>query len=206
MILAALTALMMAAVGTTSASARVATDTSNKSVSKPCIDQNTGEEQGTFTWAGPTASWPPNHKDKTATITLTDVDDEPATDEVTLGVIGTHDEMTTEDNVTTEDTGTGNTDPVTDSTGGADAGTGSATVPVRWRAERSGHGDGRTYTFTASGTTDGTPTLDGSLPSVGTGMCEDVTFTVEVPHDQGNGAGKPAAKRSAKLHIRRAAR
>ena len=192
MILAGVATLAMGAVGTTTASARVATDTSNKTVNKDCLDTLTGQKQGVFTWSGPTASWPPNHKTKSATVTLTDFDspvDDPA-DDVTLEVVGTHDELTTVDNVTTEQNGTGNTDPATDSSGGVGGGTGSASVPVSWRSERSGNGDGRTYTFTATGTT------DGAGPAA-VSTCQPVTFEVAVPHDQ----GKPKSakrKRSAR--------
>lgn len=174
-------AVALAAVGTTTASARVATDTSSKTVSQPCIDSVTGERQGTFTWEGPTASWPPNHKEIAARITLTDEDTEALTDDVSLEVAGVHDEATYTDGVATgELNGSGNTDPATDSRGGVAAGTGSASVPVAWRSERSGRGDGRTYTFTAAGTTD-----------TGLATCKPVSFGVIVPHDQGQGSGKP---------------
>jgi hypothetical protein len=192
--LAGLAAVSMAAVGTGTASARVATDTSSKTLSQDCIDMATGQKQGVFTWEGPTASWPPNHKDKTATITLSEYDspvDDPA-DEVTILVNGTHDEVLADG---TEMNGAGNTDPVTDAKGGAAAHTGSASVPVTWRSERSGRGDGRTYTFTATGTTDGA--VDG-LPAAST--CEPVQFTVAVPHDQ----SKPkSAKRKKSLRLKR---
>jgi hypothetical protein len=187
------TALMMIAVGATTASARLATDTSNKSVSKPCIEKTTGQQEGTFTWSGPTASWPPNHKDKAATITLTDSDEEPVTDHVLLAVAATHDEILADG---TEMNGTGNTNPATDATGGEDTGSGSASVPVTWRSERSGRGDGRVYTFTATGTTDGPAE---GLPSLST--CNPVTFTVAVPHDQ-SGTRKASKKRSLRLRSR----
>ena len=183
--LAGLAAVTMTAVGTTTASARMATDTSSKTRSAACIDSLTDERQGTFTWEGPTASWPPNHKDIAAQITLTDEDTEELTDDVSLTVVGVHDEATYDDNVATgEMNGSGNTDPATDSRGGVAGGTDSASVPVAWRSERSGRGDGRTYTFTATGTTDS-----------GLATCDPVTFTVEVPHDQGQGAGKPKGKK-----------
>ena len=186
-ILAGVSALAVTAVGSTTASARMATDTSSKTYSQDCIDAVTGERQGSFTWEGPTASWPPNHKTKSAVITLTDDDAEPALDDVSLEVVGTHDEATYDDNgvATGEQNGAGNTDPVTDSSGGVGAGTDSASVPVSWRSERSGRGDGRTYTFTTTGATDNT-----------LGTCKPVAFTVEVPHDQGAGAGKPKSKKA----------
>ena len=192
-ILAGLAAVGMTAVGTTTASARTATDTSSKTRSAACVDA-LDQRQGTFVWEGPTASWPPNHKDIAAQITLYDEDDEALTDDVTIEVVGIHDEATYEDNVATgEMNGAGNTDPATDSRGGAGGGTGSASVPVAWRSERSGRGDGRTYTFTATGTTDS-----------GLSTCDPVAFTVEVPHDQGQGAGKPSKPSKKSKRARRA--
>lgn len=106
--LAAAGVLMVGAVGATTASARLATDTSNKSISQDCLESTTGQVEGTFVWEGPMASWPPNHKDETATITLFDSDDEPATDEVSLAVVPTHDEILENG---TELNGSGNTSP-----------------------------------------------------------------------------------------------
>jgi hypothetical protein len=146
--------------------------------SQDCVAAIGGQNvdgEGTFTWTGPQSSWPPNHKDVAASITLTDDDAEPATDDVVLTVVGTHDEQIVEGSELGEENGAGNTNPATDATGGTADGTGSATVPVTFRAERAGTGDGRTYTFTATGT------LDNGLT-----MCEPVTFVVSIPHDQGN--------------------
>ena len=195
--LAAAGVLMVGAVGATTASARLATDTSNKSISQDCVESTTGQVEGTFVWEGPTASWPPNHKDKTATITLFDSDDEPATDEVSLAVVPTHDEILENG---TELNGSGNTPVESDASGGEAAGTGEASVPVRWRAERSGRGDGRVYTFTATGTTDGA--MEG-MPSLST--CDPVSFTVAVPHDQGSGndARKKSSKKLRRPKLRR---
>lgn len=136
--------------------------------------------EGTFTWAGPTSSWPPNHKTKSASITLTDDDAEPATDEVSLTVVPTHDEQIYEGTTLVgEENGAGNTNPATDGTGGTKTGTGSATVPVTWRSERAGTGDGRVYSFTAIGT------LDNGLTE-----CDPVTFIATVPHDQRSHSGQ----------------
>ena len=195
--LAGLAAVSMTAVGTTTASARLATDTSSKTLTADCIDTLSGQKQGVFTWEGPTASWPPNHKDKTALVSLTDHDaiDEPA-DEVTIAVNGTHDEILADG---TEQNGSGSTPLASDAKGGASTGTGTASVPVSWRSERSGNGDGRVYTFTATGTTDGAAE---GLPAAST--CKPVTFEVAVPHDQGQGSGKPASRKKGVKRARRA--
>jgi hypothetical protein len=204
LILAGLTAASMAVVGAGGAQAKPAFDGSNKTVEKPCVDSTTGETQGEFVWVGPIASWPPNHKDKTATVYLYDQDDETLTDDVTLAVVGAHDEATYDDNgvATGEENGAGKTDPVTDARGGTGAGTGSASTPVVWRSERSGRGDGRTYTFTATGTTDGASAPEG-LGTASLATCDPVTFTVDVPHDMGKGDGKPSGSRKKARRARR---
>ena len=181
-------------------------DTSNKSISLPCIDNMTGAEEGTFTWTGPTAAWPPNHKDKAAAITLTDddADESDLADDVTLAVAAGHDEQLkdAEGNLTgSEANGSGNTDTLTDATGGATSGdAGSATQGVTFRAERAGTGDGRVYTFVADGTVNGASTGVEDVPGLTLTTCEPVTFTVTVPHDLGGGNdGATKRKRSAKL-------
>lgn len=131
-----------------------------------------GVIQGEFRYDGVTTAWPPNHKYRYATITLTDVDAEPATDEATLVVTPSHDQVRANG---FEFVGSGNTSWLTDGTGGTDTGTPTASVPVSFRGERSGTDQtGRTYSFLAEGTTDN-----------GLATCEPVTFTAEVPHDQG---------------------
>ena len=54
--LAGVAAVAMTAVGTTTASAKLAVDTGPKTVAQDCIDMATGQKQGVFTWEGPTAS------------------------------------------------------------------------------------------------------------------------------------------------------
>jgi hypothetical protein len=177
---------LLSAVGATSAPARVANDAAkdnNKTVTADCINMLSQQKEGTFTWSGPTYAWPPNHKYRSATITLTDEDDEPLTEDVTIEAVATHDEMVGE---TGELNGAGHTDPATDAVGGAGGGTGSASTPVQFRGERSGRGDGRTYDFLVEGTTD-----------TGLSECAPVHFYVEVPHDLGQGSGKKSARRRA---------
>ena len=146
----------------------------NGIVTKDCINAATNQKEGEFKYEGPVVAWPPNHKYRNASITLTDTDGDPLND-VTVTVAGTHDQILTDGS---EMNGSGNTDPATDATPGAGAGTeGSATANFKFRGERSGkEKDGRTYTFTANGTTDG--------PAAVLSTCKPVTFTAVVPHDQ----------------------
>jgi hypothetical protein len=202
---AAIAALVVAAVGGVgAASATQGHQTKYATITTDCINSITGQDEGDITYTGPIEVWPPNHKYVSATITVTDDDAEPATDQATASVAGRHDQMLDDG---AEMTGSGNTDPATDVVPGP-PGTGSptATTGVQFRAERSGHkwtdgGDawrGRTYTFTVMGTTD-----DGLT------TCNPVDFTATVPHDQGNHTGSSttsAKKLSAKskaLRLRR---
>jgi hypothetical protein len=202
---AALAALVVVAVvGVSGASAVQGHQTKYATITKDCINSITGQDEGDITYTGPVEVWPPNHKYVSATITVTDVDAEPATDQATAAVAGGHDQVLDDG---AEMTGTGNTDPATDVMPGAPGtGTPTAETSVQFRAERSGHkwtdgGDswrGRTYTFTVSGTTDN-----------GLTTCNPVNFTATVPHDQGNhtGASKISAKKiSATAKAKRLAR
>ena len=170
--------LGLAAVAPAPALAMTASDAGihDKVVTKtaPCVDTTTGQTNGVFTYVGPDTVWPPNHKYRTAKITLTDTDKTNPLNGVTVAVTGTHDQMLSDGS---EMTGSGNTDPATDVVPGAPGtGTDSATTSVKFRGERSGRDKtGRTYTFTANGTVDS-----------GTSKCKAVDFTATVPHDQGN--------------------
>jgi hypothetical protein len=135
------------------------------------------------TWT-PASVFPPNHKYADGTLTYTSPED---SDNLTLtiGAI-THDEYL-EDG--TELNGSGNT-PV-DSTGSATTvsqdGVKSVSLPFQIRAERSGRGDGRTYTipFTAKASAAGS-----SVPLIGNAGDEnDCSGEAEVvvPHDMGQG-------------------
>ena len=133
--------------------------------SQPCINALTGQEEGTFSLSGVLSAWPPNHKPRDITFTLTDTDAEAVLDEVTIEVSGTHDEI--------GQNGAGDPNN-TDLAGGAGSGSGSASTGATYLAERSGNGDGRVYTWTVTGTTDN-----------GTAECEPVTYETTVVHDQG---------------------
>ena len=196
LLLAALAAVgVMAVAGVGGASAEQGHQTKYDTVTKDCINSLTGADEGDIVYTGPVEVWPPNHKYVAATITVTDDDAEPATDQATAAVAGSHDQMLDDG---AEMNGSGNTDPATDVVPGAPGmGTPTARTGVQFRAERSGHkwtdgGDawrGRTYTFTVSGTTDN-----------GLTTCEPVDFTAVVPHDQGNHTGSTtttAKKRAA---------
>ena len=194
LLFAALAAASVVAVGSAGPAAAVqGQNTQYATITKDCTNSITGQKEGEVTYTGPVVVWPPNHKYVSATITVTDDDAEPATDQATASVVGSHDQMVDD---TTEMTGSGNTDPATDVVPGPPGtGTPTATTSVQFRAERSGHkwtdgGDawrGRTYTFTVSGTTDN-----------GLSTCNPVNFTATVPHDQGNhtGSSTTASKKS----------
>jgi hypothetical protein len=194
LLFAALAALAVVVVGGAgAASADQGHQTKYATITKDCINSITGQDEGDITYTGPVEVWPPNHKYVSATITVTDDDAEPATDEATASVAGRHDQMVDD---TTEMNGSGNTDPATDVVPGPPGtGTPTATTSVQFRAERSGHkwtdgGDawrGRTYTFTVMGTTDN-----------GLSNCNPVDFTATVPHDQGNHTGSSTT--TAKAH------
>ena len=131
-------------------------------------DQRDCGDGDTIDWVGPIKLWPPNHKFVSTTVAATGSDE---TEGVTITVTPT---------VTDAAGGDGgpNHDPdYTPEGSPAATGTGSATVDLALRAERSGRGDGRTYTINWSATfDDGSKTCsssqDGQSP-----------FIVEVPHD-----------------------
>jgi hypothetical protein len=136
------------------------------SASAPCVD--TLGEHGTFTIEGALDAWPPNHKPETVTFTLTDENAIPLQG-VTIGVVGTeHDEEGMN--------GAGDPSNTDVATGAPGAGEGSASTTATFLVERSGHGDGRTYTYTVGGTVNS-----------GLTTCEPVTFQTTVAHDQGGG-------------------
>jgi hypothetical protein len=135
-----------------------------------CVNSISGQHEGVFQYDGVTVAWPPNHKARTALITLTDDDAEPATDTATLTVTATHDQILADG---TEMLGSGHTTPDW-MVPAASSGTPTAEAQVSFLGERSGQDlSGRTYTFTANGTTDD-----------GFSTCDPVTFTAFVPHDQ----------------------
>ena len=126
-------------------------------------------DDSTVTYAGPLKLWPPNHKYVPFSVTITD----DSGDNVTLATEGVHEEYA-EDG--TEQNGAGNTaDDVSPAAATAE-GAGSATTNHEARAERSGRGDGRTYTIAYEATAD-----NGLTECMG-------TFEIVVPHDMRGGA------------------
>ena len=166
-----LTLSAVAAVGITAGPAAAGTKDQKGTASADCINSVTGLYEGTFDYDGVTVAWPPNHKERQATISLTDDDAEPLTDTASIEVTGTHDQIAGNGK---EFVGSGNTSLLTDVLPGAGTGTPTAAAVFFFRGERSGTDQtGRVYTFTATGTTDN-----------GASECEPVTFTAFVPHDQ----------------------
>jgi hypothetical protein len=128
-------------------------------------------DDSTITYNGPLKMWPPNHKLQDVSITAHDGDAEPATDDTTLTVTfnvldaagGDGGPQHDPDVVMLNPMGSGNPD---------------ATVPLQLRSERSGKGEGRTYTLNA------TAVFDSGMP---TSSCT-AEFEVVVPHDMSGGA------------------
>lgn len=120
-------------------------------------------------WFGATTLWPPNHKLQSVSVTA---DAGNAADQVSIEV----------DPVVTDAVG-GDGGPNHDpdfvyESGPAASGTDTATVPFALRSERSGRGDGRTYTINWTATFGEkvcTSNDDGQSP-----------FVVAVPHDMRN--------------------
>lgn len=122
-------------------------------------------------WFGATTLWPPNHKFVPASVTADDAD---SAQNVTIEI----------DPVVTDavggDGGAQHDPDFTYTSGPAATGTDTATVDFALRSERSGRGDGRTYTINWKATFDnGSKTCtsddDGQSP-----------FVVSVPHDMRN--------------------
>ena len=125
-------------------------------------------DNGVVNWVGPIKLWPPNHKFVAETVTAV-ADD--ASSSVTLTLIPT---------VTDAAGGDGgpNHDPDYTPEDPAATGTGSASVDLNLRAERSGRGDGRTYTI------DWIAEFDDETCSSQESSTDDRTpFVVTVPHD-----------------------
>jgi hypothetical protein len=138
-------------------------------VSRDCGDGDT------VVLDGPAKLWPPNHKFVDEPVTATDGD---RSSQVTISVYPT---------VTDAVGGDGGPQHDPDANASQDeplmaSGTGSATAGLQLRAERSGKGEGRTYTINWMATFDNgskhcNSTDEGQAP-----------FTVTTPHDMRGGA------------------
>jgi hypothetical protein len=129
-----------------------------------------GDGDNSIVFNGPDKLWPPNHKYRYITITADGGKDplgNPSSEMVSLSTTVTSDEGELEH-------GSGHTLLDANPPAAMNMGTGKTSVTHGLRGERSGRGDGRTYTIDAKAT------FDNGLSS-----CEK-TFTVTVPHDMGN--------------------
>ena len=130
----------------------------------------------TVTYTGPLKMWPPNHKLQDVSVIATDGGDDNGSDQTNLTATITLTDASGGD-------GGPNHDP--DYTPGelADSGDPSAEVPFFLRSERSGKGDGRTYTINWAATFDGGSKECSSEDGGGR-----TSFVVTVPHDMRGGA------------------
>jgi hypothetical protein len=123
----------------------------------------------TVTYAGPLKLWPPNHKYVPFSVTITD----DSGDDVSLATEVTHEEYAEDGS---ELNGAGNTTDDANPAAAESSGSGTTTNNHEVRSERSGRGDGRTYTVSYEGTAD-----NGLTQCMG-------TFEILVPHDMRGGA------------------
>lgn len=133
-------------------------------------DSRDCEDGDVVNWVGPIKLWPPNHKFVLETVSAVAGD---SSDQVTLTLSPTVTDVAGGD-------GGPNHDPDYTPEDPAATGTGSASVDLNLRAERSGKGDGRTYTIDwVAEFGDKTCTSEDAGQS---------PFVVTVPHDMRGGA------------------
>ena len=135
-------------------------------------DSRTCEGGDVVNWLGAIKLWPPNHKFQASTVQALG---DSATEGVTLAIRPV---------VTDASGGDGGANHDPDymwSDSPANTGSGQATVDNQLRAERSGKGEGRTYTVHFTATFD-----DGSETCTSEDGSQ-APFIVTVPHDMGNG-------------------
>jgi len=136
----------------------------NTTVSRDCGDGDT------VVYTGPEKMWPPNHKLQNVSVVATDGGADNGSDQTTLMIAP---------NVTDVAGGDGGPQHDPDYTPGdlAASGDPSAEVDFWLRAERSGKGDGRTYTINWAAT------FDGGAKSCSSSDDGQSPFVVTVPHD-----------------------
>ena len=185
LISAAVLGLGISTVGIASADKPGDTDTtktSNKYQERDCGDGDI------VALDGPDTLWPPNHKMVDQSATATDGDDgDPLTNPTDDASNATS--LTLTPSVMDAVGGDGGPQHGPDwnfPAGPTASGDPSATVPFQVRAERSGKGEGRTYTF------DWVATFDGIAGGLSGKTCSSADegqtpFTIFVPHDQGKG-------------------
>jgi len=144
------------------------------------------QADGTITYNGPLKLWPPNHKLQPVYFVAQATDDTPDDTMVALDTTGTHEEFVDGEEMNGSGGGNGvNSGPDVDPPDDMDSDDdGNARTDHGVRSERSGQGDGRTYTLLAVATFDGDPCegVDANDDPIA------VPFKVEVPHDMRGGA------------------
>ncbi|MGH2755212.1 MAG: hypothetical protein ACRDLB_12390 [Actinomycetota bacterium] len=140
-----------------------------------------GMATGSVVYEGPTELWPPNHKYVPATVTFIDEDSDPAAgDDLMAEFMAGHDQIIDGEEIN----GAGNTDEDITPAVGMPSGTGTVVQDFLIRGERSGRvKEGRNYTI-AGAVEFSDSNMNAS--SVDTEACM-FSFTIHVPHDQGNG-------------------
>ena len=136
----------------------------------------------TISFTGSPTLWPPNHKYRTYTIVAKSSS---SMDMVTLDSTVTNDEVVDGEELNGSGNTTDDVKPNPASDHGSDP-DGQASVTQQVRGERSGRGDGRTYTFDEMATF-----------GMGTMPCS-TSFTVTVPHDQRDHQGRATSKAALK--------
>lgn len=171
--------LALAVGGTGFALADKPGDTDTTKTSRTTQPRDCGDGD-TVSLAGPDTLWPPNHKLVQQVATATDGASEAPADDTSNDT-----SLTVMPSVLDAVGGDGNTAVDWEFPDGMTAsGDPSAVLPFSVRAERSGRGEGRTYTFHWTATFDGgakscsSNTQDNEDPN-------DDPFTIFVPHDQG---------------------
>ena len=135
----------------------------------------------TVAYFGPAKLWPPNHKLQDASVTATDGGSD------TTGDDASNETSLTLADIQVGDAAGGDGGPQHDPdwafpNGPTASGDPSATVPFQVRSERSGKGEGRTYTI------DWVATFDGGAKECSSMDEGQSPFIISVPHDMRGGA------------------